>query len=232
MLITNVPQGGALTRIACAALLFIFLLKIPVVVAQSDPNLIRLTESFENPPGDSRIMVRWWWFGPAATKSEISRELEEMKAAGIGGVEIATLYPLALDDLQADFHNFAFLSDAHIDVLRFAAEEADKLGLRVDITLGSGWPFGGPNIPVTQAAGAMRVESVEIPAGSKSIAVPGMTSGERLEAVFLAPGSRDALVLRDARQIQNPVIENGRLQSPRKEAPLVWRFSSSRAGRE
>ena len=100
-----------MTRIACAALLFIFLLKIPVVVAQSGPNLTQLTESFAHPPGDCRIMVRWWWFGPAVTKSEITRELEEMKAAGIGGVEIATLYPLALDDPGTGFHNFAFLSD-------------------------------------------------------------------------------------------------------------------------
>jgi glycosyl hydrolase family 106( putative alpha-L-rhamnosidase) len=226
-----VPQGGALTRIACAAL-FISILKMPVVVAQSDPNLIRLTESFAHPPGDSRIMVRWWWFGPAATKSEIKEELEEMKDAGIGGVEIATLYPLASDDPQTGFHNFAFLSDEHIAALRFAVEEAKKLGLRVDITLGSGWPFGGPHIPVTQAAGAMRVESIEIPAGSKSIAVPSIATGERLEAVFLAPGLRSALVLRDARQIQDPVVENGRLHiSSEQSAPCVAVFFiSSRTG--
>lgn len=84
-------------------------------------------------------MVRWWWFGPAVTKLEIQRELEQMKEAGIGGVEIAMLYPLALDDARAGFRNLPFLSDQHIEALRFAAEEARKLGLRVDITLGSGW---------------------------------------------------------------------------------------------
>jgi len=68
-----------LTRIACVALLLsISSLKAPLIVAQSDPNLVQLTESFAHPPGDSRIMVRWWWFGPAVTKSEITRELEEM----------------------------------------------------------------------------------------------------------------------------------------------------------
>ena len=69
-------------------------------------------------------MMRWWWFGPAVTKPEIQRELEQMKAAGIGGVEIATLYPLALDDLQAGFRNLPYLSDEYIDALRFAASEA------------------------------------------------------------------------------------------------------------
>lgn len=202
-----------MTRITCVALLLIIsFLKPLLIAAQSDPHLLRLTESFAHPPGDSRVMVRWWWFGPAVTKPEITRELEEMKSAGIGGVEIATLYPLALDDAQTGFHNFAFLSDQHVDALRFAAEQAKKLGLRVDVTLGSGWPFGGPHIPVTQAAGAMRVESVEIPPGSKSIATPEITTGGRFEAVFLASGSRESPGLRDAKQIQNPVIENGRLQ--------------------
>lgn len=221
-----------MTRIACAALLFIFLLKIPVVVAQSGPNLTQLTESFAHPPGDCRIMVRWWWFGPAVTKSEITRELEEMKAAGIGGVEIATLYPLALDDPGTGFHNFAFLSDEHIDALGFAAREARRLGLRVDITLGSGWPYGGPHIPVTHAAGAMRVESIEIPPGSKSMSIPSITKGEHLEAVFLTPGSRDAPVLSDASQIHDPVIENGRLRiSAELGAPRVAVFFiSSRTG--
>jgi len=226
------PRGGGLIRIAFAALLFLSLLQIPVVVAQSDSSLIRLTQSFAHPPDDSRIMVRWWWFGPAVTQPEIKKELEEMKAAGIGGVEIATLYPLALDDPQTGFHNISFLSDEHIDALRYAAQEAKKLGLRVDITLGSGWPFGGPHIPVTQAAGAMRLESIEIPPGVKSIAIPSTTSGERLEAVFLAPGSRDALVLRDARQIQNPVIEKGRLQisQERSASGVAVFFISSRTG--
>ena len=86
-------------------------------------------------------MVRWWWFGPAVSKPELQRELEEIKAEGIGGVEIATLYPLALDDPKTGFHNQQFLSEEHLDAIRFAATTARKLGLRVDITLGSGWPL-------------------------------------------------------------------------------------------
>src|SRR5271166_2254909 len=148
-----------LTKIAvCGVLLFHSLLQIPATVAQTGANLAQLTASFAHPPDDCRIMMRWWWFGPAVTKPEIQRELEQMKAAGIGGVEIATLYPLALDDPSTGFRNLSYLSDEHIDALRFAAEEARRLGLRVDITLGSGWPFGGPSIPVTQAAGEFRAE--------------------------------------------------------------------------
>jgi len=157
-------------------------------------------------------MVRWWWFGPAVTKSEIQRELEQMKAAGIGGAEIATLYPLDLDDPQTGFHNLTFLSDEHIAALRFAAAEARKLGLRVDLTLGSGWPFGGPHIPISQAAGQMRVEAVVIPSGAPSIAIPSITASEELVAVFLVPRTGEALAFKDAKQVATPAIENRRLQ--------------------
>jgi hypothetical protein len=193
----------------------VFLLSIlqsSLCPAQREPELPRLRNAFAHPPDDSRLMMRWWWFGPAVAKPEIKRELEQMKSAGIGGVEIATLYPLALDNPQNRFHNMPFLSDEHLDALRFAASEARELGLRVDITLGSGWPFGGPHIAVTQAAGAMRVETVEIPAGAKSIAIPSVTTGERLEAVFLVPGSRDSPVAQRGNQVREPVIERGRLQ--------------------
>src|SRR5262250_438560 len=177
-----------------------------IAASQSDGSqtINDLQRLFQNPPDDCRIMMRWWWFGPAVTKHEIQRELEEMKAAGIGGVEIATLYPLALDDPRTGFHNLQYLSDEHIDALRFAAAEARKLGMRVDITLGSGWPFGGPHIPITQAAGEMRVETVAISSGARSIPVPSITAREQLVAVFLVPGSGNEPGFKQAQQVTMP----------------------------
>ena len=204
--------------------------------AQQNQELVRLEKSFANPPDDCRIMVRWWWFGPAVEKPELLRELEQMKAEGIGGVEIATLYPLALDDpLTVDgsktgFHNQPFLSDEHIDAIRFAVDAARKLGLRVDITLGSGWPFGGPHIRVTQAAGELRVETIPVPPGTDSIAVPDIATGEHMIAAFLAPVREGQVSLREAKQAVSVV--HGRLRiSPPVEAPAdVLFFIASRTG--
>ena len=47
-----------------------------------------LQKGFVGPPASARIMMRWWWFGPAVTKPELERELRVMKDAGIGGVEV------------------------------------------------------------------------------------------------------------------------------------------------
>ncbi|MGC2185082.1 MAG: glycosyl hydrolase [Terriglobales bacterium] len=205
------PAGWARAT-TFAVLLFFGLSCVPAGFAQAGPSLAQLTESFAHPPDDCRIMMRWWWFGPAVTKPEIRRELEQMKAAGIGGVEIATLYPQALDDLQRGFRNLPYLSDEYIDALRFAASEGMRLGLRIDITLGSGWPFGGPHIPVTQAAGEMRVETVAIPSNAQSIVVPGISGGEQLIAIFLVPGSGDALAFPEAKPLPTSAFENGRLK--------------------
>lgn len=225
-------RQGSTAFIGLFIRIFPLVLQTSLSLAQAEPSLALLKQSFAHPPDDSRIMMRWWWFGPSVSKPEIKRELEQMKSAGIGGVEIATLYPLALDDPQSGFHNMTFLSDEHLDALRFAAAEARNLGLRVDITLGSGWPFGGPHIPITQAAGAMRLEIVEIPSGAPSIAIPNLTTGERLEAVFLVPGSRDAFAAQEGNQLREPLLDHGRLQLPSqlKGSNVALFFISSRTG--
>ena len=47
--------------------------------------ITQLQRGFERPPDDARIMMRWWWFGPAVTKTELEREMRLMKEGGIGG---------------------------------------------------------------------------------------------------------------------------------------------------
>jgi hypothetical protein len=196
----------------------------------SSSSVSALHDSFAHPPDDCRIMVRWWWFGPSATNPELQRELEQMKSAGIGGVEVATLYPVALDDPATGFHNYEFVSDEHLDHLRFAAEEARRLGLRVDVTLGSGWPFGGPHIPVTQAAGALRVESVPLPAGITSLAVPALEAGEKLMATFVAPASGSTSDLKGAKALPEPSGPRLEVRDRSDTERRVLFFISSRTG--
>ncbi|MFL6426895.1 MAG: glycosyl hydrolase, partial [Acidobacteriaceae bacterium] len=189
-----------------------------------------LHKGFADPPDDCRIMMRWWWFGPSVSRPEIQRELERMKAGGIGGVEIATLYPQALDDPATGFHNSPYLSDEHLDALRFAANQAARLGLRVDVTLGSGWPFGGPHIPVTQAAGELRVETSPIPPRAESVAVPSIGAGEQLLRAFLVPGAANAMRLPEAQATTE--IHNGRLMTgiPEQSERTALFFIASRTG--
>ena len=87
-----------------------------------------------------------------------------MHSVGIGGVEIQPVYPLALDDPAKGIRNLPYLSSAFLDAVTFANTRARALGMRVDITLGSGWPYGGPHTTLADAAG--RLKTVTIPISS------------------------------------------------------------------
>jgi hypothetical protein len=144
-----------------------------------------LARRFERPPDDARVMMRWWWFGPAVTKPQLEREMRLMKEGGIGGFEVQPVYPLALDDPSAGIKNLGFLSPEFLDALSFTAAKAKELGLRFDLTLGSGWPYGGSMFPIDEAAGRLRIQRIRASAGQRSVPVPELRPGEAVIAAFL-----------------------------------------------
>ena len=156
----------SVVKLAPVVLLAMFLASGPPSAPAQSTTIAELKRSFEHPPDDARIMMRWWWFGPSVTKPELEREMRLMKECGIGGFEVQPVYPLTLDG------NIDYLSPEFLDALRFTGSDARELGLRMDLTLGSGWPYGGPHIPVTKAAGRLRVERV----------APKLADGEALVA--------------------------------------------------
>ena len=110
-----------------------------------------ILEMLQNPPEEAKGWTRWWWYGCAVTHEEIIRELHFMKEAGLGGAEIAILYPLAADDEKKRIFNIPFYSPEFFEILDFTLTEAKKLGLGIDFTLGSSWPYGGPFVPQDMA---------------------------------------------------------------------------------
>jgi hypothetical protein len=189
-----------------------------------------LQRGFERPPNDARIMMRWWWFGPAVTKPELEREMRVMKEGGIGGFEVQPVYPLTLDDPEKGISNFPFLSDEYIDALRFVSARARELGLRMDLTVGSGWPYGGPQVSIDEAAGMLRSERVKIEAGSRRIAAPNISAGEKLIAVFLVQPRGPSIDADSIHEITD--IKDGVVQLPAGLDALheVLFFISSRTG--
>ncbi len=154
-----------------------------------------LKSNFKNPPADSRPMVRWWWFGAAVEKPEILRELQQMKTDGIGGAELAFVYPEVLDDPAKNLKNLPFLSPAILDAVHYAQTEGRRLGLRIDVTLCSGWPYGGPATTLAEAAGRLRTAEVSIPANVTSVTAPTLAEGETFISaaiVNLAPADPTA----------------------------------------
>lgn len=195
------------------------------------PALGHMQQEFLAPPDNCRIMMRWWWFGTAVTKPELMREIEMMKAGGIGGFEIQPVYPLALNDVTRGIQNLPYLSSGFLDALRFAADEGRVQGMRVDLTLTSGWPYGGAYVPISHAAGMLRVVRAPIKNAENSIAVPYIEEGEKLLAAFRVAGDGTDFRHIDPKQIPL-VIQNGRLQVPvtGPQSETVLFFISSRTG--
>jgi hypothetical protein len=221
--------SNRLNKVLAAALVLTLSCPAPRASAQTR-GVEELQRGFERPPDDAKIMMRWWWFGPAVTKPELERELRVMKEGGIGGVEVQSTYPLLPDDPTTGIKNLPFLSDEHIDALRFVAAKARELGLRVDLTVGSGWPYGGPQVPVSQAAGMLRSERVKLDGGTRRVPLPNVTAGEKLIAVFLARAQGQAVAAESLRELTD--IRDGAVWLPAalEGANEVLFFVSSRTG--
>ncbi len=220
--------------LACASV--VALLAGSAVLKAQTTDWHTFVQTFKSPPEDARPEVRWWWFGPAVTKPELARELEQMKQGGFGGFEIQPVYPLELSDPQTGFHNFRYLSPEFLSDVRFVNEQAHVLGLRVNLTLGSGWPYGGPDTPVTQASCELRMQATPLSATTVSVAVPYLANGDSLVAVFLADagwtadgtGQQPKMLALPAAGTERMTLPAGAAQDGKV---LLW-FISTRTGQQ
>jgi len=82
----------------------------------------------------------WWWMGSAVDQVNIRAQLEDFADAGLGGVHIIPIY--GVKGKEAQF--LEFLSESWLAMVKYTQQEAERLGLGVDLSLGTGWPYGGP----------------------------------------------------------------------------------------
>lgn len=176
-------------------------------------------DRFQSPPADARPMVRWWWFGPAVTDAEIDREIRAMKAGGFGGFEVQPTYPLTPDDPRAGRVNIPFLSKDFIARLAHAGETARAEKMRIDVTIGTGWPFGGAHVPVTEAAALIRKVDLAVAARQDRITLPPLSAGETWLAAFL-----------NGRRV--PIAEGAIAVAPTAGARRLTAFVAGRTGQQ
>ncbi|AKJ65475.1 glycosyl hydrolase [Kiritimatiella glycovorans] len=100
---------------------------------------------FADPPVTARAMVYWDWINGNVNRAAITRDLEHMKAVGLGGGLLFDIPNLHQHDPgYVRPGPVAFMSEEWLDLVHFAAEESQRLGLDFGIVLCCAWNTGGP----------------------------------------------------------------------------------------
>lgn len=97
---------------------------------------------------ETKPWTRWWWLGSAVDKDNLTCNISELGKAGIGGVEITPIYGVKGNDAK----NINYLSPRWMNMLAHTETEARNSGMKVDMNTGTGWPFGGPEVTIEDAA--------------------------------------------------------------------------------
>src|SRR3982750_1535674 len=105
--------------------------------------------------------TRWWWLGSGVDKPNLTRLLEQYAGAGLGGVEICPIYGAkGYEDGYVDF-----ITPRWMEMLGHTTTEANRLGMGVDLTTGTGWPFGGPQVSAEIASAKAVIKAYDVAAG-------------------------------------------------------------------
>ena len=112
---------------------------------------------------ECRPHAYWWWHGSAVDKPNLTRELEQLRDAGLGGAHIIPIYQTKGWEDKA----IPYLSPQWLEMLRHCVEEGRRLNLDIDMTTGSGWCFGGPRVADSDANARLVHRVTEAPADGR-----------------------------------------------------------------
>lgn len=130
---------------------------------------------------ETKPWTRWWWLGNDVDSINLTYNLDALAKAGIGGVEITPIYGVK----NRESHYIKYLSPKWMNMLGFTTNEATRLKMGVDMNTGTGWPFGGPEISVKDAATKAIFQHYEVKKGGKLYEKIVVNDPKQKDASFL-----------------------------------------------
>ncbi|MGA2683829.1 MAG: glycosyl hydrolase [Verrucomicrobiota bacterium] len=98
-----------------------------------------IEDGFRHPPDSAKPQIWWHWMNGNITREGITADLESMKRVGIGGATIVNV------DCDIPPGPVKFMSPEWRAMMRYAAQEANRLGLELCLENCAGWSSsGGP----------------------------------------------------------------------------------------
>lgn len=128
----------------------VFVLLMTIAVPSGAQEQTKSLEAhFRTPPASAMPRTWWHWTKSNVSREGITKDLEWMKRAGIGGLQLSDV---AAGGGQEVPKKIPFGSPEWLDAVRFAATEADRLGLEMAMFSSAGWSLsGGPWVKPEQA---------------------------------------------------------------------------------
>ncbi len=134
---------------------------VSLFAAQED-----LARNFLHPPDSARPGVYWYFMDGNLSREGMTRDLESMKAAGLGHLVFLEV------NVGVPRGPVNFLSDQWQDLFAHAVREAERLGIEITLGSGPGWTgSGGPWVKPEQSM-------QHLVAGEVEVQGPGRFSGK------------------------------------------------------
>ncbi len=105
-------------------------------------------QSWPTAQPEARAGTRWWWLGSAVSEQDLRWAMREYSKTGIGTLEITPIYGVKGNEPN----ELSYLSPEWMHALSIVQDEARRDTLLIDMNTGTGWPFGGPHVPIHEAA--------------------------------------------------------------------------------
>lgn len=142
-----------------------------------------LEKSFRDPPREARPHTWWHWMNGNVTRAGITADLEAMKQIGLGGAQIFNVSE-GIPEGPIQYN-----SDEWRGLVKFAAEEAKRVGIELCVHNCAGWSSsGGPWVTPEHAMQRLTTSETRIAGGTKagSLAQPASVGGYYSDIAVLA----------------------------------------------
>ena len=103
-----------------------------------------------------------------------------------------------------------------MNMLGFTIAEASRLGMGVDMNNGTGWPFGGPEVSMEDAATRALFREYSL-SGGESLTEPVEVAEERQKAVASVEKLMDYSEGGEVLDLNDNVDEKGKLECARRQ---------------
>lgn len=159
--------------------------------------------------------------GSAVDRANLTRNLERYAAAGMGEMEITPIYGVQGNDAA----EIPFLSPAWMQMLQHTESEAARLGMQIDMNTGTGWPFGGPEVGIEDAACKLLIEEYRLKEGERLTqrvepSEAGQQPFARLERLMAFSLAADSLAASKGKVVRTKCID---LTSKVADGRLDWK---------